>query len=143
LALFLVRQNWFAITLILYLCLFATEFRTLFTLTNGSGSHIPLFISINLSADKIAVTRIVTGKTVDEVLQSDLFIPIWMPPNFVQFAEEIVETVSKDRPELGIEYVLKVIRKPRVPGDQERLVLVRFNLSPVMMYQQIDRRLDE
>jgi hypothetical protein len=85
----------------------------------------------------------VTGKTVDEVLQSDLFIPIWMPSDFVKFAQEIVEAVSKDRPELRIEHVLEDIWKPKNTGDQEELILVRFKLSPVMMYQQIDRRLDE
>lgn len=96
-----------------------------------------------LLEDKLVVRRIVAGKTVDEVLQTDLFIPIWMPPNFVAFARELVGTVSKDHPEVGIEDVLDVIWEPKFRRNREIFSLTRFNLSPIMMYQQIDRRLDE
>jgi hypothetical protein len=83
------------------------------------------------------------AKTVDDVLQTSLVIPIWMPHNFVSFAKQFVEGVSKDHPGSGIEDVLEIVWQPDFPTNEERLSLVRFQLSPVMMYQQIDRRLDE
>lgn len=96
--------------------------------------------------ESIEVRRIVTGKTLSEVLPQELHIPIWMPPEFVEYANNLVKSVGEDHPDLGITEVLEVIwdgERPETEELTEKLVLTSFKLSPVMMYQQVDRRLDE
>lgn len=85
------------------------------------------------------------ASTVDEVMQTELSIPIFMPSDFVLFAKQLLKTVSVDHPNLGIEDVLETLTlsEPELQEYKEALSLVRFHLSPVMMYQQVDHRIDE
>lgn len=91
----------------------------------------------------------------EEVLAQDLEIPIWMPPPFIKFAKQLIQEVSADHPDLGINNILEEIwpidqvkmseynESLREVERQEPLSLVIFKISPTTMYQQLDRRLDE
>jgi hypothetical protein len=96
----------------------------------------------------VGVGRIVAGHSIDQVLSKDLSIPLWIPLNFISYSHNIVRDVAKDYPDLGITKVLEIIGEDE--GDyayptvgEEDLVAVNFKLSAIMMYQQLDRRLDE
>lgn len=105
--------------------------------------------------NSLEMRRIVAGKSVSDVLSSDLYIPIWMPREFVTYTNQMVQTIAKDHPGIEVSEVLEEIiweGKRQQLGERgiyykakydEDLVIARFKLSPVMMYQQLDRRLDE
>lgn len=87
------------------------------------------------------------GHSISEVLSQELVIALWAPLNFLSYSDHLVRSVAKDHPDLEINKVLEIIGEEH--GDYsvyqhgEDLVAVHFKLSPVMMYQQLDRRLDE
>jgi hypothetical protein len=78
-----------------------------------------------------------------EVQGADLTIPIWMPQEFIEYAQQIVQEVAQDRPGLDIGQVFEVVWKPQNSMVDIPLVLVIFRLSQLSVYQQFDRRLDE
>ncbi|PVF99136.1 hypothetical protein CPB86DRAFT_814258, partial [Serendipita vermifera] len=91
-------------------------------------------------AEEIAARRIIVGSSLEGVMEENLSIPIWIPKDFLTFAREMVKKVSDDMPDLPFNECFEGISTH--PND-ESLVLVNFNLSPVRMFQQLDRRLDE
>lgn len=102
----------------------------------------------SLESRKPVVQRILAGKSLEKVLYENLVIPIWIPSSFVAYADKLVESVVIDHPGLNITKVLDIIREGKKPvwsydSGKEKTVLVNFTLSPIMMYQQLDRRLDE
>lgn len=82
--------------------------------------------------------------------ESDLSIPLWLPPDFVDFAKGLISAALRDN-NLPNEEVLEVVLgrikrwSPASLDDdyQELLVLVLFKISTNLMWQQIDRRIDE
>ncbi|PVF98266.1 hypothetical protein CPB86DRAFT_362005 [Serendipita vermifera] len=100
----------------------------------------------NLDAQELGVTarKIIAGPTLEAVLEQNLSIPIWVPEDFLKFAREMIKKVSNDLPHLPFnECFEEKSSLPESDGLLEKLILVNFNLSPVTMFQQIDRRLDE
>jgi hypothetical protein len=66
-----------------------------------------------------------------------------MPQDFVEYAQHIVQEVVQDHAGLDIGQVFEVVWTPQHSGVDVPLVLVIFRLSPIGVYQQFDRRLDE
>lgn len=70
-------------------------------------------------------------------------IPIWMPQDFVDYAQKLMNEVRQDHKEVDIGQVLEVVWSPAEYEGSIPLDLVLFRLSPITTYQQLDRRLDE
>jgi hypothetical protein len=94
-------------------------------------------------ANRFQVRRIISGSTLQQVQEADLTIPIWMPQDFVEYAQHIVQEVAREHAGLNIGQVFEVVWTPQAPAVTVPLVLVIFRLSPISVYQQFDRRLDE
>jgi hypothetical protein len=74
-------------------------------------------------------------------MKDNLSVPIWLPDDFLTFATEMMKKVSEETPDLPFNQCFKVLIETSTwPEDH---ILVDFNLSPVTMFQQIDRRVDE
>jgi hypothetical protein len=94
--------------------------------------------------EQITARKIIAGSSLEEVMEENLSIPIWIPEDFVKFARETIKKVSKDMPDLVFNKCFKGWTKISKCEDYpEDLILVDFNLSAVTMFQQIDRRIDE
>ncbi|KAG8831070.1 hypothetical protein FRC17_003735 [Serendipita sp. 399] len=99
--------------------------------------------------DKVAdakeptVHRIVHGTTVEEVFKKDLIMMIWMPENFVSFAREMVMNVAKDRDIPFQGDFISEFWRPSKPKKREALILYEVKIDILIMWQQVDRRLDE
>ncbi|PVF98262.1 hypothetical protein CPB86DRAFT_873454 [Serendipita vermifera] len=94
--------------------------------------------------DEIVTRKAITGSSLEEVMQEDLSIPIWLPEDFLTFARDMVKKVSNDMPDLPLnECFEEIFTLHKGKDEPETLVLVKFTLSPVTIFQQIDRRLDE
>lgn len=73
-----------------------------------------------------------------------------MPPEFVEYANKLIEEVSYDHPDLDLlangnvlETLWEGTRSSVYGETDEKLAFVRFKLSSKMVYQKLDRRLDE
>jgi hypothetical protein len=104
--------------------------------------HLPLSAPQDL-VKRFQVQRIISASTLQEVQGADLTIPIWMPQDFVEYAQQIIQEVTQDHAGLDIGQVFEVVWTPRNAMIDVPLVLVIFRLSPINVYQQFDRRLDE
>ncbi|PVF98264.1 hypothetical protein CPB86DRAFT_797412 [Serendipita vermifera] len=94
--------------------------------------------------EKITALKIIAGSSLEEVMEENLSIPIWIPEDFVNFAREMIKKVSKDMPDIPFNQCFrKLTRISECEDYPETLILVDFSLSAVTMFQQIDRRLDE
>ncbi|PVF98261.1 hypothetical protein CPB86DRAFT_797410 [Serendipita vermifera] len=91
----------------------------------------------------IITRKIITGSTLKQVMQENLSIPIWIPGDFLTFARGMIKKVSNDIPGVPFNECFETKFTLRGNNRSEDHVLVNFNLSPVTMFQQIDRRLDE
>ncbi|KAG8850197.1 hypothetical protein FRB91_009285 [Serendipita sp. 411] len=89
---------------------------------------------------KPLVRRIIHGTTVEEVLEKDVRMMVWMPEDFVVFVREMVAQVVKERNiELLGDFISESWRLPR----NTNLVLYEVKIDTVIMWQQVDRRLDD
>jgi hypothetical protein len=66
-----------------------------------------------------------------------------MPQDFVEYAQHLVHEVAQEHAGLDIGQVFEVILTPQHSEVDVPLILVIFRLSPITVYQQFDRRLDE
>ncbi|KAG8810839.1 hypothetical protein FRC17_002740 [Serendipita sp. 399] len=94
-------------------------------------------------AKEPTVRRIVHGATVEEVFKTDLIMMIWMPENFVSFARETVMSVAKDRDIPFQGDFISEFWRPSKPTKGEALILYEVKIDTLIMWQQVDRRLDE
>ena len=62
-------------------------------------------------AKHLRIQRIVSGTTLEQVQQEDIVIPIWMPQDFVEYAQQVIREVSLEH-EVDLGEVLKVIWTP-------------------------------
>lgn len=72
-------------------------------------------------------------------MEEDLLVPIWLPKDFFQFAQNLISEIAEDHKDLDLGKVLEVVW----PDTESEMKLVIFRLTPVTIYQQLDRRLDE
>ncbi|PVF98265.1 hypothetical protein CPB86DRAFT_825813 [Serendipita vermifera] len=93
---------------------------------------------------EVTTRKIIVGPSLEAVMQQNLSIPIWLPEDFLIFARDMMKKISNDLVHLPFDECFVEKSSLAVSQDvPEKLVLVEFNLSPVTMFQQIDRRLDE
>ncbi|KAG8866815.1 hypothetical protein FRC20_007474 [Serendipita sp. 405] len=90
------------------------------------------------------VRRIVHGTTIDEVFENDVQMLVWMPEDFASFVREMVGQVAKERDmELQSDFISELGRLPSANEEGSDLVYYKVKIDTVMMWQQVDRRLDE
>ncbi|KAG8841023.1 hypothetical protein FRC20_005297 [Serendipita sp. 405] len=90
------------------------------------------------------VRRIVHGTTVEEVFEQDLQMMVWMPEDFVVFAREMVAQVAKKCDmEPQNNFINEFWRLPNVKKKHSDRVLYEVKIDTMVMWQQVDRRLDE
>ncbi|KAG8809114.1 hypothetical protein FRC17_003608 [Serendipita sp. 399] len=92
--------------------------------------------------DAIEIKRIVYGNSIKEVLSQNLFIGVFMPNEFVDFAESIIKQITDDHPYLSSQPLITKLWTPNEPIIPNS-ALYGVTISPSWMFQQFDRRLDE
>lgn len=72
--------------------------------------------------------------------KNDLIIPLWLPEDFLEFAQHTLANAFRDN---GL--FLQSILIPITSTDDldENVTLTLFKLTPEAMWQQVDRRIDE
>jgi len=87
----------------------------------------------------------VYGETLDDVFakSNEVFIPVFLPEEVITYCNDLIEAALKEN-NLPVETPLTIATKPDsrenadIPGEY-----VYWNVSTVIMWQQIDRRIDE
>jgi len=94
-------------------------------------------------AKQIEAQRIVSEKTLEQVQEENITIPVWLPKDFVEYAQQTIREVLQEHQDADLGDVLKVLWAPVDAEAATPLALVVFTLSPISVFQQFDRRLDE
>jgi hypothetical protein len=102
------------------------------------------FVLDSEQTHKIRTRKIIAGSSLEEVMEENVSIPIWVPADFLTFAREMIKKFSEEMPYLPFNDCLKSLNKTYTCKDYaEKLILINLNFSPETMFQQIDRRMDE
>ncbi|KAG8803903.1 hypothetical protein FRC16_002398 [Serendipita sp. 398] len=88
------------------------------------------------------IRRVVYGNSAKAVLDQGLCIGVFMPIDFVEFAQGVLKQVADDHPNLLSEPLITKIWTPDIPAVRNS-ALYSVDIRPNWMFQQLDRRLDE
>ena len=72
--------------------------------------------------------------------KNDLIIPVWLPKDFLEFAQHTLADAFRDA-RISQQDVLEP--KMTTKRLNENLTLTFFRITPETMWQQVDRRIDE
>ena len=72
--------------------------------------------------------------------KNDLIIPIWLPKDFLEFAQKALADAFRDA---GLSQQDVLIPTMTTQSLHENLTLALFRVTPETMWQQVDRRIDE
>ena len=72
--------------------------------------------------------------------KNDLIIPVWLPQDFLEFAQQTLADAFRDA---GLSQQDVLVPKITTERLHENLTLTLFKIVPETMWQQVDRRIDE
>jgi len=80
--------------------------------------------------------------SIEELLmpKNDLIIPVWLPKNFLEYAQQTLVDAFQD---VGLSQQDVLVPILTTECVHEDLTLTLFKLTPETMWQQVDRRIDE
>jgi len=80
--------------------------------------------------------------SIEELLmpKNDLTIPVWLPNNFLEFAQQTLADAYRD---VGLPQQDVLVPIITTNSLHENLTLTLFKVTPETMWQQVDRRIDE
>ena len=72
--------------------------------------------------------------------KNDLVIPVWLPKQFLEFAQHTLADAFRDAGLSQQDALVPIVTTERL---KENLTLTLFKVTPETMWQQVDRRIDE